>query len=351
MDKEKKHWSEHPIFSGIIVAIFTTLFTVFINKVTPPDSFFMPEETRVLEAEQQFPLETTIPEDKRIPHESETVTEDQEESSNGSQVQVELDRIMIKTAPSKKVYFVGESLETKGMVLEAVYSNGATEQIKGGFICEPTTMTVAGTGKIRVTYRDKAAFFEVVVENVWSDWMTELPDGVSLSKYEIQEKTQYASSRITAWHTLSDGVVGLSQYDFFDHTEYTTVVGEWSLWSSDDDFFYMPTTKPAVKNYYSREEEEEKATQYRSCEWSEDTKRYGEWSEWQFDEITATEFVKVEMRTVTRKRQVVVYSTRYYYRVEDGLWENPAFGDIPIQKDENTAVRTRTVYRYREKVS
>ena len=59
---------------------------------------------------------------------------------------------------------------------------------------------------------------------------------------------------------------------------------------------------------------------------------------------------QVESRTVYRLRTVTVYSTRYYYRVEDGLWKLPAWGDTPIQKDENTAVRTRTVYRYREKV-
>ena len=42
-------------------------------------------------------------------------------------------------------------------------------------------------------------------------------------------------------------------------------------------------------------------------------------------------------REVKRHRTIIVFSYRYYYQVEAGLWQNPDWGDTPIEKNEETA--------------
>ena len=257
-----------------------------------------------------------------------------------------LESISVDTAPGKTTYFVGERLEISGLVLRAVYSDGTDSLVESGFVCEPMKLSTAGKQNVKVTYNGKTAYFTVNVENVWSDWVTELPADISKAKFEIQEKTQYASSRITNWRTLQDGEVGLSMYDIYDRTEYTKVDSGWSEWTPEDGPSLQ--LKPPANFYYEIEEMEEEATQYRYREMRYDGE-YSEWSDWQFDEISPALNRQVESREVFRWRTITVYSTRYYYQVEDGLWLVPAYGDTPIQKDENTAVKTRIVYRYREK--
>lgn len=359
MAEEKKHWSENPIISGIIVAIFTTLFSLFITNITKPDDI-IPEETPAIKEEQQVPtvttfhVETTNPAVEGDPPMVET-TPKQENDTNGTgegEERVYLLSVSIDTLPHQRLFMVGDTLVEDGLTLKAVYSDGTSKKIKTGFVCEPTVLSSAGSKTITVSYDGKMTFFVVDVENVWSDWVTELPVGVSSTTHDIQEKTQYASSKITAWRTLSDGAVGLSMYDFYDRTEFRTEISEWSDWYTEDDSFVGALIgTPVIKYYYSKEEEVEHATQYRSCEKIDASGNYGEWGEWQFSELTETDNRKVETREVTRKRQKVVFSTRYYYQVEDGLWEDPIYVDSPINKDENTAVKTRIVYRYREKVN
>lgn len=262
---------------------------------------------------------------------------------------VVLTGIVIQTKPDKRIYLVGDKLNSDGLTLKVSYSDGTTRKITKGFSCSPATLSSAGEQTIRVTYKDQTATFTVSVENTWSDWVAELPSDVKASTHEIQEKKQYASSKITSWHTLGDGQVGLSMYDFYDRTEYTTHDSGWSDWmvEGEEGFLGAIISRPWC---YSHEEMREDAKQYRSRERESESSEYGEWGEWQLEEIPKAENRQVESRTVYRLRTVTVYSTRYYYRVEDGLWKLPAWGDTPIQKDENTAVRTRTVYRYREKV-
>ena len=82
--------------------------------------------------------------------------------------EVSLVGISVKTNPSKLSYFVNEHLDTTGLSLNAVYSNGKTEVVTGGYTCTPTTLTVAGTQKITVSYQGRTTSFNVNVSEVTS---------------------------------------------------------------------------------------------------------------------------------------------------------------------------------------
>ena len=71
--------------------------------------------------------------------------------------------IEIKTAPIVTTYFLGESLNTEGLVLTATYEDGTEEEITEGFICTPTTLNTIGEQTITVTYEDKTATYNVTV--------------------------------------------------------------------------------------------------------------------------------------------------------------------------------------------
>lgn len=260
--------------------------------------------------------------------------------------------IRIKSEPSKKTYLVGDKLDTNGLILEASYSDGSGKRISSGFSCSPSTLNKAGKQTIQVSYQGMTATFSVTVENLWSDWVTELPAGVTSSTYEIQEKTQYASSKITEWRAIVDGMPPMTGWQgFYDRTEYETKDSGWSDWQVEGEGGISDFIGALHPYAYSYEEMREDDIQYRTRTRIDSSSEYGAWSDWQFDEITETDNCQVETREVYRERVIVVYKIDYYYKVEAGRWLFPVYGDTPIQKDENTAVRTRTVYRYRERVS
>ncbi len=79
---------------------------------------------------------------------------------------VVLKSIALKTIPTKMSYYVGDTLDTSGLTLTAIYNNGKSETISSGFICTPTTFDTVGAEKITVTYGGKATSFDVTVESV-----------------------------------------------------------------------------------------------------------------------------------------------------------------------------------------
>ena len=92
-------------------------------------------------------------------------------ASNGSTAQCKvkvnekkLTGITIATNPSKMVYYEGDSLDTKGLVLKAAYNDGSSEQIQSGFTCTPTVLNNIGTQKITVSYQNQRAVFNVTVK-------------------------------------------------------------------------------------------------------------------------------------------------------------------------------------------
>ena len=329
-------------------------------------SSVIPQGTEAVGTEPKLPDETTVPVETQLPvqlsepdipgapakpDETSAPAKPDDTSAPAKpdepKNEVVLQSISVQAAPKKTSYFVGDQLDTNGLVLKAVYSDGTSKQIKSGFTCEPMTLSSAGNREIRVTYQGKTASFGVKVEGIWSDWVTKLPEGVDASTHEIQEKTQYASSRITKWTQLTDGYEDTGEYGFYERTAYITTDSGWSEWIAEGE---LPARGWNPSPYYSREEKREEAIQYRYRERDIFTGEFSEyWSGWQLEEVTETEDRQVQTRNAYRVRAITIYSTRYYYQVEDGAWNNPVYGDTPIEKDNKTAVRTRTVYRYREK--
>lgn len=100
---------------------------------------------------------------------SQTITVTYEGCTTTFQVSVSdivLDSISIKTKPTKTSYYVGDALNTSGLVLLAKYSNGSTEEVTSGFTCSPTTLATAGTQTVTVKYYGKSASFTVTVQEV-----------------------------------------------------------------------------------------------------------------------------------------------------------------------------------------
>ena len=77
-----------------------------------------------------------------------------------------LSSIAVTTKPTKTSYYVGDTLNTAGMVVQATYSDGTKANVTG-YTCSPTTLSTAGTQTITVSYKEgtvtKTATFTVTV--------------------------------------------------------------------------------------------------------------------------------------------------------------------------------------------
>ena len=78
--------------------------------------------------------------------------------------EVTVEGIEILNMPAKLEYISGEKLDTNGMVLRVVMSDGY-KNITEGFTCSPTLLNAVGTQKITVTYEGKTTVFEVSVKD------------------------------------------------------------------------------------------------------------------------------------------------------------------------------------------
>lgn len=76
---------------------------------------------------------------------------------------VEIDNINVCTTPKKLVYYVGEELDTSGLVLSVEYNNGKIEYVDDGYICSPTELTSNGPKAITVEYEGYRSSFNVNV--------------------------------------------------------------------------------------------------------------------------------------------------------------------------------------------
>ncbi|MBQ7580228.1 MAG: leucine-rich repeat protein [Clostridia bacterium] len=83
----------------------------------------------------------------------------------GTIIGVNLQSISIKTTPNNTTYYVGETLNTAGLVLTATYSDSSSKDITSGFTCNPTKLTTAGQQTITVTYQGKTTYFTVTVSS------------------------------------------------------------------------------------------------------------------------------------------------------------------------------------------
>ena len=77
-----------------------------------------------------------------------------------------------------------------------------------------------------------------------------------------------------------------------------------------------------------------------------DYERWGDWSSWSDNSVSATSDRQVETRTVYRYRTRSQVWTYYFYHWTE--WS--AWSDTPVTANSNVNVQTRTVYRYRDAV-
>lgn len=119
--------------------------------------------------------------------------------------------------PQQTEYYVGDYLDTTGLVLNVEYSDGSHEEISEGFTCNPGYLDTPGTQRIEVSYKGLSAVFNVTVREL-------VLEGISILK--MPNKTAYFDGE-----TLNvDGLVLAGHYS--DGSEVPIYYG----------FNYGPTT-------------------------------------------------------------------------------------------------------------
>ncbi len=112
-----------------------------------------------------------------------------------------LNSISIKSKPTKTSYFVGDTLNTAGLILTASYSNGSTEEVTSGFTCTPTNLTTVGNQTITVKFETKTTTFTVLVQPV----MTSISVATTPTKTSYYLQDTLDSKGLTLIATYSDG--------------------------------------------------------------------------------------------------------------------------------------------------
>ena len=78
---------------------------------------------------------------------------------------VVLESIAVK-APAKTEYFVGEELDTDGMIVTAIYSDGTAIDVTAKATVEAVALDTVGTVTVTVAFGDATATFDVIVKEV-----------------------------------------------------------------------------------------------------------------------------------------------------------------------------------------
>ncbi len=74
--------------------------------------------------------------------------------------------ISIKTAPSKTEYFVGDSYDGTGLIVNVTYNNGTNKDITTGFTTSGFSSANAGKSTVTVSYEGFTASFDVTIKAV-----------------------------------------------------------------------------------------------------------------------------------------------------------------------------------------
>ncbi|MBR5561788.1 MAG: leucine-rich repeat protein [Clostridia bacterium] len=79
--------------------------------------------------------------------------------------------VSVEKLPAKTNYLYKEAIDTTGIELEVVYSDGSREIVKSGYSVSPLTFTERGTQTVTVEYEGKTAEFDVTVSFAWWQWI------------------------------------------------------------------------------------------------------------------------------------------------------------------------------------
>ncbi len=105
-------------------------------------------------------------------------------------VGVEVRRIEIEKAPDKTEYFVGEALETEGLLVKVIYTDGSDKTITEGYTIDGFDSSTTGTKTVMVQYGGQTATFVVEIKEAEclygdanGDQIIDMKDVVLLRKY------------------------------------------------------------------------------------------------------------------------------------------------------------------------
>lgn len=109
--------------------------------------------------------------------------------------------IKITALPNKLTYVEGQEIDVTGLIVEATFENGVTQNV-GDVILDYDT-SVVGTQTVTVIYGGKTDTFEIVV--------TSAPSSVTSSKHTVSENT---ISKIVAGTTVNELLANLNEGEY-----------------------------------------------------------------------------------------------------------------------------------------
>ncbi len=79
--------------------------------------------------------------------------------------------VSVEKLPFKTSYNYKDAIDTSGLELEVVYSDGSRKIVKEGYSVSPATCTERGNQTVTVTYQGKTAEYNVTVSFAWWQWI------------------------------------------------------------------------------------------------------------------------------------------------------------------------------------
>ncbi len=110
--------------------------------------------------------------------------------------------VQLATPAAKTQYFVGDTLQTDGISLQAAFDNGENDILTSGFVCSPMTMRRAGIQPITVTFEGKTVTFNVTVQAVQLTGITVLTPPL---KTQYNRNETFSSAGLTLTATYNNG--------------------------------------------------------------------------------------------------------------------------------------------------
>lgn len=124
--------------------------------------------------------------------------------------------ISIISKPSRRDYFVGDTLDTSGLVLKAVYKSGKTKEVTSGFTCSPKTLNQEGTQTITVTYQGATATYAVTVSQLVAESITVISSSDVLTYSGIENGSCTVTAQVSpdggnvVWESSNSGVASVN---------------------------------------------------------------------------------------------------------------------------------------------
>ena len=210
----------------------------------------------------------------------------------------------------------------------------------------------------------------------WSNWVEKLPKNVTKEKYEIEEKTQYSKKTKDTKVSTTKNLEGWTLYDTKESGEEKTIevetAKEIKKFEDNDDIeiinketilekyegvlcgYYNP--KEGQNRFYTPNSEEPYCSEDDSYTLKDDS---GEWPKGTYkvgDDLTHKAYTNSDGQKIYYKViKVTPYKIKYTYKDSDSKtkyyyykWSSwSKYQDKEIEENDETKVRTRTVYRYK----